>query len=132
VCLLNARFQVKLDFRTAASPAGNGQILCRFRARDPDFVARIAAGAGCFADPATPKVVWCSPPFERVVIRLGPPDDKLKLRAELPGRVDTGKGDDRIDARNGERDVIDGGPGDDVAEVDPKDDLKDVEVVKPK
>ena len=51
-----------------------------------------------------------------------------------PGRdnVDLGPGRDTINSRDGDRDVVNGGKGKDVATVDRKDKVKNVEKVKPK
>jgi hypothetical protein len=74
---------------------------------------RMTAGAGCTASEDGYRVECPDAGIERIEVRLGLLGSDVRLRADLPSKVDGGPGDDLIVGGPAE-DAIDGGPGRDI------------------
>jgi hypothetical protein len=75
--------------------------------------SRMTAGAGCTADATGYRVECPDAGVERIEVRLGLLGSDVRIRADLPSKIDGGPGDDLIVGGPSE-DAIDGGLGQDI------------------
>ncbi|HMJ03860.1 MAG TPA: hypothetical protein VK506_13020, partial [Conexibacter sp.] len=75
--------------------------------------SRMTVGAGCTLGPDSYRVECPDTGVERIEVRLGALGSDVRIRADLPSKVDGGPGDDLIVGGPAE-DAIDGGPGQDI------------------
>jgi hypothetical protein len=122
--LNTSRFQVKVEWNvklgvtTAPRPPAGNDPSSFYYFSDENFrlVAKVLGQSQCFEDPLF-RILCPKPPVKRIVIKLGPLNDNLKIRAEVPKlpkmpSIEAGRGDDSIrGGRNGE--AIDLGKGED-------------------
>jgi Ca2+-binding RTX toxin-like protein len=73
----------------------------------------VAPGSACTLDDTGYRVACPDAGIERIEVRLGLLGSDVRIRADLPAKVDGGPGDDLIVGGPGE-DAIDGGPGQDI------------------
>jgi hypothetical protein len=124
--LNTSRFQVKVEWRTTLGvirapqpPARDEQTLYYFSDRNFELIQKSLAGSECSEHPFLPRILCPKHPVKRVVIKLGPLADELKIKAEVPklpkmSSVQAGKGDDSVKGgRSAE--AIDLGKGEDKA-----------------
>jgi len=75
--------------------------------------SRMTAGSGCTADATGYRVECPAAGVERIEVRLGLLGSDVRIRADLPTKIDGGPGDDLIVGGPSE-DAVDGGPGQDI------------------
>jgi hypothetical protein len=124
--LLTARFQVKVEWRMTLGvttvprpPAEDAQTVYFVSDENLRLVTKVLGGSSCFEEMFGPRILCPKPPVKGYEIKLGPLNDSLKIRAEVPKlpkmpSIEAGRGDDSIrGGRNGE--AIDLGKGEDKA-----------------